>query len=271
MFRTAEIQKNLLILIGIISISYVIIFLVAPKDITDYTVSDTDYWHETGNRLMLKTAYEYNNKKDIQSFPKTIGEWKSYDFKYPDYTYKLLKADIMMSRAYETGNGDLIWMDIINSKVGESFHKQNICVEGAGWTIDKESIAEFTIAARPNPFTKLYANRLDISKGNERQVLIYWFLFKKFGSNDAVTMIRLSSPVIQNETETFDSIKSFVEDNLFHAMYESSAPDTVTVGEDIISKYGNIGMFAITLSVLVPVCLVFVGIRRKNKLTEGDK
>jgi hypothetical protein len=265
-FRTAEIQKNLLILIGIILLSYIIIILAAPKSIADYTVTDTDYSYETGNRLLLKTAYEYTNIEGIQSFPKTIGQWESYDFKYPDDVYKTLNAKILMSRAYTKSNGDLVWMDIINSKVGESFHKQKISVEGAGWTVDKESIAEFTIAAAPNPYTKLYANRLDISKGNERQILVYWFLFKKFGSNDAVTMIRLTAPVAYNETATFDSIKSFVELNLFHAMYVSSALDTATVAEDIISKYGNIGMFAITLSVLVPICLVFVGIRRKNKI-----
>jgi len=258
-----------LILIGIISLSYVIIFLVAPKDSTDYTVADTNYWLETGNRMMLKTAYEYNNKEDIQSFPKTIGEWKGNDFRYPDYVYKLLNANILMSRAYAKGNGDLVWMDIINSKVGESFHKQNICVEGAGWTIDNESTAEFTIAAPPNPFTKLYANRLDISKGNEKQVLVYWFMFKKFGSNDAVTMIRLSSPVTYNETATFDSIKSFVEDNLFYAMYERSQADTGTVAEDIAQKYGKLGIFAMTLGILVPIGLVFIGVRRKNKLTKG--
>ena len=269
MFRTAETQKNLLILIGILSLSYVIIFLVAPKNITDYTVTDTDYWHETGNRLLLKTAYEYNNKEDIQSFPKTIGEWKSYDFKYPNYTYKLLNADIIMSRAYTKGNGDIVWMDIINSKVGESFHRQRICVEGAGWTVDKESTAEFTIAAPPNPFTTLYANRLDISKGNEKQVLVYWFMFKKFGSNDSVTMIRLTSPVANNETATFDSIKSFVEDNLFYAMYERSEADTGTVAEYIIRGFGNLGIFAVALGILVPTGLVFLGVRRKNKFTKG--
>jgi hypothetical protein len=247
----------------------VIIFLVAPKNITDYTITDTDYWHETRNRLLLKTAFEYNNKEDIQSFPKTIGEWKSYDFRYPNWTYKLLNADIIISRAYTKGNGDLVWMDIINSKVGESFHRQRICVEGSGWIVDNESTAEFMIANPPNPFTKLYANRLDIHKGDEKQVLVYWFMFKKFGSSDAVTMIRLTSPVAYNETATFGSIKSFVEDNLFYAMYERSEADTGTVAEYVISRYGKSGILAITLAILVPIGLVFQGVRRKNKVTKG--
>lgn len=264
MFRTAKIQKNILILIGILALSYVLIFLLAPKDIANYSVADTEYWRETGNRLLLKTAYEYNRKEDILAFPKNLGDWKSYDFRYPDAVYTKLNADILMSRAYTSGYGNLVWMDIINSKVGESFHKQRICVEGAGWIVDNESIAEFRIAIPPNPFTKLYANRLDISKGDKKQVMVYWFMFRKFGGNDAVTMIRLSAPVTYNETTTFNSIKNFVEGQLFNAMYERAEPENITVAEYIIREYGKAGMFAIILSILVPIGLVFMGMKRKS-------
>lgn len=264
MFRTAKIQKNILILIGILAFSYVLIFLLAPKDIADYTVADTEYWRETGNRLLLKTAYEYNKKEDIQAFPKNLGDWKSFDFRYPDAVYAKLNADILMSRAYTAGYGSLVWMDIINSKVGESFHKQRICVEGAGWNVDNETIAEFRIANPPNPFTKLYANRLDISKGDKKQVMVYWFMFRKFGGNDAVTMIRLSAPVTYNETSTFDSIKNFIESQLFYAMYQRAQPENITVAEHILREYGNAGMLAIALGLLVPISLVFIGIKRKS-------
>ncbi len=230
----------------------------------DYTVADTEYWRETGNRLLLKTAYEYNTKEDIQAFPNSIGDWKSYDFKYPDAVYDKLNADILMSRAYSNESGGLVWMDIINSKVGESFHKQKICVEAGGWNVDNESVAEFRIADAPNPFTKLYANRLDISKGDRKQVMVYWFMFKKFGSNDAVTMIRISSPVSHNVNDTFSSIKSFVESNLFDVMYERAEPENITFAEYMIEKYGKTGMVAETLGILIPIGILFVGIRRKN-------
>lgn len=252
-----------MILIGILSLSYVVIFLMAPRDIADYTVADTEYWRESENRLLLKTAYDYNNKEAIQGFPKEIGNWKSYDIRYPDAVYEKLNADILLTRGYNTNNS-LVWMDIINSKVGESFHKQRICVEGAGWNVDNESIAEFRIASSPNPFTKLYANRLDVSKGKKKQVIIYWFMFKKFGSSDAVTMIRLSSPVIYSVNATFESMKGFVEGGLFETMYKIALPEKITVAEDIKRSYGNIGMLAIVLAVLIPLGILFVGLRRKN-------
>lgn len=264
------IQKNVLILIGILSLSYILIFLLSPKDITDYTVSDTEYWRETNNRLLLKTAYDYNSNQSVQSFPKIIGDWQSFDFRYQDVVYTKLNADILLSRSYSKKNGSPIWMDIINSKTGESFHKQKICVEGAGWTIDRESVAEFRIADPPNPFTKLYTNRLDISKvdkksGRERkQVMVYWFMFKKFGSNDSVAMIRLSSPVKNDTEETFNSMKDFVEGQLFDAMYKKGEIENVTTAEYISKEYGNKGKLAMLIGLLIPIGMVAIGIRKKD-------
>jgi hypothetical protein len=251
-------------LIGLLLLCSVIIFLVAPNDIADYTIADTEYWHETGNRLMLKTAYDYNNKEEIQAFPKDLGDWKGYDFRYSDFVYQTLNADILISRTYVKGYGKIVWMDIINSKVGESFHKQNICVEGSGWTVDNDSILEFKIGNPGNPFTRLDANMLKISKENKKQIMVYWFMFKKFGSNDAVTMIRLSSPVMINESATFDSLKDFVQNQLFNAMYQSVESENITVAEYIIGKYSTAGILAISLCIIIPLSLIALGIKRKD-------
>ncbi len=264
MFRTTSIQKDVLIIAGILAFSSVIILLLSPKDIADYTIADTSYWHETENRLLLKTSYEYNNIENIKTFPVNLGEWKGHDFRYSEDVYKLLNADILMSRAYTNPEGDVIWMDIINGNVGESFHNQRICVEGAGWTIENESIAEFSIANYPNPFTKLRANRMDYSKNNEKQVMVYWFMFKKFGPANAVSMIRLSTPVRYDEIYAFDTIKGFVEGELFYAMYEKANPETITIAEYILKTYGNKGMVIIALALIIPLGSVFAGVRRKN-------
>lgn len=252
-----------MILIGVLSLSYIVIFLLSPKDIIDYTVVDTEYWRTTENRLLLKAAYDYNDKDSILSFPKTLGDWKSFDYTYPDWVYTKLNADILMSRGYTKDNRSIIWMDIINSKTGESFHKQKVCVEGAGWNIDDESVAEFNIKAS-NPFTKLRVNRLYISKGNKKQVMIYWFMFNKFGHDDSVVMIRLSSSVKNNDSEkTFNHMKSFVVEQLFGVMYEETREE-VAVAEHLIEKYGNKGIIAIGIILLVSVGFTVKGIRKKD-------
>jgi hypothetical protein len=254
-----------LIIIGLIVLSYILIFLLSPKDVTNYTISDTEYWRETDNRLLLKTAYDYNNITEIQKFPQELGDWSGFDYKYPESVYQTLNADILMSRAYSKLNGTPVWIDFINSKAGESFHKQNVCVTGAGWNVDNDSITEFKIADSPNPFIKLYANRLDISKGDRKQVMVYWFMFKKFGGNDAVTMIRISSPVYDNKTtDTFNFIKSFVEGQLFDAMYKRGEVDSITTAESILRDFGNKGIAMMALILLIPVGIVITGIKKKD-------
>ena len=264
MFRTAAVQKNLLIMIGILLLSYVSVLLLSQEDITDYTVADTEYWRESVNRLMLKTSYDYNNEEEVKAFPKTIGEWKGSDYRYPDGIYKLLKAKVLLSRTYTNNDGNLVWMDIINSKVGESFHKQRICVEGAGWKINKESIAEFKIGESTNLFAKLRANRLDYSKKDQKQIMIYWFMFEKLGAKDSVAMIRITSPVTTNETDTYNLITGFVEDNLFRTMYDQVGQENSTVAENIMNTYGNLGKVAIAMGILIPIGIIFAGIRIKN-------
>jgi len=241
------------------------IFLLSPKDITDYTVVDTEYWRETKNRLFIKTAYEYNNKEDIESFPKKLGDWDGYDFKYSEGVYKVLNADILLSRSYTKTGSFPVWLDFINSKTGESFHKQKICVEGAGWNIDNENIVQFKIADVPNPFTKLYANRLDISKGDRKQIIVYWFMFKKFGEKDAVTMVRISSPIRENNTDaTINSIKDFVEDQLFRSMYKKGGEEIITNAESIWKGYGSKGIVGIIMSILIPLGITIIGVMKKD-------
>ena len=102
------------------------------------------------------------------------------------------------------------------------------------------------------------ANRLDITNKkdpNERQVVLYWFMFKRF-SDEGVTMIRLSAPVRDNPDATFAMMKGFLEDELFAAMYEAEAEE-VTVAERLIEEHGIFGIIAMLILLLVPICLIF--------------
>lgn len=171
-----------------------------------------------------------------------------------------------MTRGYAKNAEGIVWVDFINGKTGESFHKQKICIEGAGWTIDSESIAEFKIADPPNPFTKFYANRLDVSKGNKKQIVIYWFMFKKFGAKDTVSMIRISVPADNNETTDilFNRAKDFIEDQLFDAMYKKGEIEIITNAEDIYKENGDKGLLVMIMAALIPIGITLIGVTRKD-------
>jgi hypothetical protein len=70
--------------------------------------------------------------------------------------------------------------------------------------------------------------------------------------------------MINNETATFGIMKDFVEGELFKTMYKKTEPDTITVAEDIMKTYGNSGMIAVAMGILIPFGLIFAGVRRKN-------
>jgi len=259
-FRIAEIQKNLLTLFGILLLAGVLIYLLAPAGITDYTVIGTSYWHETKNRLLIKTAYDYNSLEEINRFPTKLGDWRGYDFRYPDSVYEMLNASVILSRSYSS-HGDLIWMDIINSHKGESFHDPKICY-GGKWNIDDETLETFNVVGNQTHLTfhEMHTNRLDISNKKNpdtKQVVLYWFMFKRF-SDEGVTMIRLSAPVRNTPEETFEMMKGFLENELFAAMYEEEVEE-VTVAENIIDKHGTTGVAIVATLILVPICLIILG------------
>lgn len=247
--------------IGIIVLSFVSMALLAPQGIADYTAIDTSYWRETENRLLVKTSYEYNDIAKISNFPDSLGSWKGYDFSYSERVYEKLEADILLSRAY-TQDRTLIWMDIINSRSGKSFHDPKVCYSGR-WNIVNESIEELHVTGNKSylTFSKMCVNKLELeNKENpsERQVVIYWYMFERFNDEQGVTMIRLSAPVRSDINETLGFLKSFVEDELFDAMYESEITEK-TVAEGLIERHGGLGMILILVLTGVPVILIFFG------------
>ncbi|MDY6959196.1 MAG: exosortase-associated EpsI family protein [Halobacteriota archaeon] len=246
--------------IGLIALAYVLIALLAPQDITDYTAIDTSYWRETDNRLLLKTSYEYNNISEIEGFPESLGKWKGYDFSYSERVYETLEADILLSRAY-TKDRTLIWMDIINSKSGKSFHDPKVCY-GGKWNILNETVEELHVTGNKSylTYSRMHVNKLELeNKENpdDKQVVLYWFMFKRFNDEHGVTMIRLSSPVRANVNESYDLMKTFVEEELFSAMYESEISEK-TVARSLIDRYGSPAIILIVLLIGAPVTLILL-------------
>jgi len=244
--------------VGLIALAYVLIALLAPQDIADYTAIDTSYWRETDNRLLIKTSYEYNNITEVESFPESLGGWKGYDFSYSERVYETLEADILLSRAY-TKDRTLIWMDIINSKYGKSFHDPKACY-GGKWNILNESVEELHVTGNKSylTFSRMHVNKLELgNKENpdNKQVVLYWFMFKRFNDEQGVTMIRLSAPVRAGTNETFDVMKEFVERELFDTMYEGEVSEK-TVGGNLIDRYGGLGIILIALLIGAPVTLI---------------
>lgn len=251
----ADVRSTFIIMLGIILFSGALLVVLAPETIAEYTVIDTAF-HRTDHRLIGKTAYNFNNITQIREFPREIGGWSGMDYRYSQNVYETLEADIILSRAYSKGN--VIWMDIINSESRKSFHDPKVCY-GGQWNIVNESVETIPMNSPQAIFDQIYVNRLDLEEkeGNDKLVVLYWFVFR---GGESVTMVRLSSPS-GNYSATYDYMEDFVKD-LMTQMYEK-VREPQTVGEVWINQYGISGYAGILLLFLPSALLIGWGIKMK--------
>jgi hypothetical protein len=246
--------------LGIILLALVVIFLLAPYDIADYTLVDVKSGQRTEYGVLVKTSYQFNNKSDIERFPRHLEDWNGYDFVYPQYIYEAIDADIMLSRVYRNGDEE-VWMDIINSKVIKSFHDPRICF-GRTWDILNDTVEEINLVGNKSyiPFGKMFVNKLEMRHKKDANIslaMMYWFMFKPSFQERSITMIRLTSPVKGSFDQTFALMKSFLERELFDAMYQGKAEEARTIAENLIGVYGYAGYFVLLFFIAVPVSLIF--------------
>ena len=255
-----DVRGYFLVIIGMVWISFVAIFLLAPENLADYTVIDVAF-HKTEYRLIGKTAYNFNDPKDIAKIPHRIDGWRGVDFRYPERVYEILDADIILSRAYSKG-GQLVWVDIINSDKRKSFHDPRVCY-GGSWNIINEKVESIEFENRSSViFDRIYVNRLDLENKNDpnlRLVVLYWFMFR---GGEGVTMFRLSSPA-KDYNETDEILKDFAKDLLGLVYEEVRRPKTVAEGW--IESYGALGCLGIVALTMPAFCLMFIGLRSRSR------
>jgi len=256
----ADIKSAFVVMLGIILFSAALLVVLAPENLAQYTVIDTAFY-KTSHRLIGKTAYNFNNASDIAKFPKKIDGWRGVDFRYPERIYKILDAKIILSRTYSK-NGNIIWIDIINSDKRKSFHDPRVCY-GSRWNIINESVEEIPINSSAAVFEKIYVNRLYLKnkKYPERKlVALYWFMFR---GGEGVTMIRLSSPVVKNYTDTNNILEKFTED-IMNLMYKD-VKKPKSVGEVWIDEHGFAGYLEIFALFMPSLILTILGVKMSSK------
>lgn len=116
------------------------------------------------------------SRQPLASFPHTLGGWTSSDipigqdvrdvlgpgdFLLRDYQNPAIGADVSLFIAY-----------FPSQRSGDAIHSPKNCLPGAGWTPVRADRISVSVPGRA-PFQ---ANRYLIAKGEERQLVLYWFL-----------------------------------------------------------------------------------------------
>lgn len=124
--------------------------------------------------LILRNPAEASGTDvDLESIPISLDGWSAREIQIGIQTERLLDVNQYIYREYVHESGFSIWMFVgyfTSQKYGSGIHSPRNCLPGSGWEIANRSYA-------PLPGDNdLMVNRLDIRKGDSRQVMYYWFV-----------------------------------------------------------------------------------------------
>lgn len=138
----------------------------------------------------------------LEALPPTVGEWRSAgDIEMPQYVLDVLNPDAYVSRAYEDGEGNSIYVFAqFHGTNRWGAHQPEVCFTSQGWSIEYQKLASTVEETLPG--TDVTANRFLARKGNSTQVVLYWWFSSsnfQTASRTAQMLDSLKSQIIEGE------------------------------------------------------------------------
>jgi EpsI family protein len=161
----------------------------------------------------------------LSSFPRAVGDWTAVrDVALPKEILDVLGPGDFLTRTYfeaESGSyADLFIAYFPSQRSGDTIHSPKNCLPGAGWT----PIQSDRVTLSLNGQTPFPANRYVIAQGENRDLVLYWYLAhnravaseysaKFYLVTDSIRMHRTDGSLIRLVTgisrgETVDSAQS---------------------------------------------------------------
>jgi EpsI family protein len=115
-------------------------------------------------------------RASLSSLPQQIDGWTGTDSVLDQETLDILGPGEFLVRDYENASQPQPWLNLYiayfpTQKAGDTIHSPNHCLPGAGWVPTSREVVQIT---RPDG-SSFPANRYVVSKGGERQLVLYWF------------------------------------------------------------------------------------------------
>lgn len=112
----------------------------------------------------------------LASFPAELKSWTGVDVPIPDYILKTLGSGEFLQRTYEGRSAGSAGVDLylayLFKRPALYHHLPQNCLVGSGWSAVETSTTTLTFPG-DSPFQ---ANRYLIARGDERQLVIFWYL-----------------------------------------------------------------------------------------------
>jgi EpsI family protein len=130
----------------------------------------------TGLFLQARASHEFVLPRTaLASFPPVLKNWVGADVPIPDEILKTLGAGEFLQRTYEDRTRKGAYVDLyvayLESQQKLVHHLPQDCLEGSGWS--PVEVGTTTLAFPGD--TPFPANRYLIAKGDERQLVLFWY------------------------------------------------------------------------------------------------
>jgi EpsI family protein len=112
----------------------------------------------------------------LQSFPERVGEWAGSDVAIDKDALEVLGPGDFLLRLFTNPDRRLPYIDLFiayfpSQRAGDTIHSPKNCLPGAGWAPVESRRVTLTVSGQ-DPFP---ANRYVIAKGDNRQLVLYWY------------------------------------------------------------------------------------------------
>ena len=127
--------------------------------------------------LQARTHNEvFPSRVPLQSFPAQLEAWNGTDIPIDKEVLDVLGPGDFLHRVYQNQEKPQPFVDLFiayfrSQSAGDTIHSPKNCLPGAGWTPVESSYITLSLPGHA-PFP---ANRYIISKGDARQVVLYWY------------------------------------------------------------------------------------------------
>jgi len=129
----------------------------------------------TGLLLYVRNGSEIiPARQPLASLPHTLGDWASTDIRLSQDVMNVLGPGDFLLRDYQRPDGADVNLFIAyfpSQRAGDAIHSPKNCLPGAGWApVTADRITVNVPGHEPFP-----ANRYLIAKGEDRQLVLYWY------------------------------------------------------------------------------------------------
>jgi EpsI family protein len=116
------------------------------------------------------------SREPLASLPYQLGDWAGTDVAMQQDVLDILGPGDFLQRFYENTSARQPYVDLFlayfpSQRSGDTIHSPKHCLPGAGWLATESGRISISLPGRA-PFE---ANRYLIAKGDERQLVLYWY------------------------------------------------------------------------------------------------